>query len=239
MDYKRNAKYFEPPKHITRFVIISWLILLILAIGLLASKNFLGIIPAAILVLWIFLMFYNPKPSDEEIDEQAGSLAKGLREKALKKLGLEEEEVGLAPPILLVGYCFDNVLRDEANSKAWYIRGADSLWRASEVTLTAFFFTENQVYFYQRIASLVSDAVKESTNEVYYKDIVSVKTEEKEQAFVDPGTGEEDKTRRTRYTRLIVRNTGAEEIGCSCRKNDEADEAVKAFRNLLKMKKTA
>lgn len=233
MNYKRNAKYFK----VFRLPVKGWLALIVLTLILFSVKPLLAICGVLLSAAVIWFM-YGGKPSDAEIDSQLDSLMNGLKEQALNKLGLDEDEVKIASPLFLKSYSFGNsVLKDRANQKLSDIQGKDGYWRSPECVLTAWFFTEDQIYHYVRYVSLVSDSKKETTDEVFYKDVVSVKTDTSERPLIDPKTGKESKTKKYTETRFVLRNTGGDIIADACDTSESAEEAVRAMRNLLKQKK--
>lgn len=235
MDYKRNAKYFKalslPPK--------GWLTLIgITVILFLVNPAFaiLGVLLLAAVVWFI----YGGKPSDAEIDAQLDSFMNGLKEQALRKLGIDEEETKIAPPLFFKGYEFgESRLGDAANMKLRDIRGKDGRWRSPECSLSAWFFTENEIHYYRKTVSLVSPSYKEYTEEFFYKDVVSVKTDEHDKPWIDPKTGKESSSVRTRWTAFMVRNTGGETTECVCENSEETDKSAQAMRSLVRQKKNA
>ena len=235
MDYKRNAKYFQPdpnPKVIVVFAIIGILLLLF--------KAWLWGIAAIVVAGIIAFVLYSGKPSDSEIDAQRDTFMQTLKEQAIRKLGIDEEEANIAEPLFLKGYMFGrSVLGDKANQKLCDKRGSDGIWRSPECVLSVFFFTENEIHFYRKTVSLVSDSFKEYTEEFFYKDIVSIKTDEIETPWIDPKTGIESQTYKSRHISFMLRNTGGETTECSCSNTEEADNAVNAMRNLVRQKKNA
>lgn len=235
MDYKLNKNYFaEKIKIPVKFYLIAIVVLVILFM----CKP---VIATILLVVGGLLAFalHGKKPTDSEIDAQAASFLEGVKSRAFMKLGVDEEEVSIAEPIEFWGYAFDGVLADDANRQALNICGKDGKWRSSEVFIGGFYFSENVVHYYYKIASLVSDATKEGTEEYFYKDIVSVKTESGDKPFKDPKTGVEDDKRRVRYEGFVLRNTGGESTSCWVNDVTTAEAAVTAFRSLLKQKKMA
>ncbi len=234
MNYKRNAKYFKAG------VKLPWKVNLLLLIGvaiLFKVQPVLAVV-GLIALVGIWFLVYGGKPSDVEIDAQLNSLMGGLKEQALNKLGLDEEEIKIAPPLFLKSYSFGkSVLGDRANQKLCDKRGKDGYWRSPECVLTAWFFTEDQIYHYVKYVSLVSDSKKETTDEVFYKDVVSVRTDTSERPLIDPKTGRESKTEKYTETQFILRNTGGEVIADACDTSESAEDAVRAMRSLLKQKK--
>ena len=232
MNYERNIKYF---KRDVRIPFKGWLFLIALIAGAFVFNPLAGVGALALIVV-ILVCLYGGKPSDAEIDAQFNTMFDGLKEQALKKLGLDEEEVKIAPPLFLKSYSFGkSVLGDRTNNAMCDKKGKDGYWRSPEVVLTAWFFTEDQIYHYVKVASLVSDAKKETTDEFFYKDVVSVKTDTLERRVTAPDGKEE----RQNITAFILRNMGGEVTEDACDNSDYADEAVRAMRNLLKQKKMA
>ncbi|MBR5078651.1 MAG: hypothetical protein IKX30_07905 [Victivallales bacterium] len=234
MDYARNAKYFQPtpsPKTIIIFAVIGAILLALMPpLGLLAI----------IIAIVVGIIKYGGRPSDSEIDNQRDSFMNSLKEQAIKKLGIDEEEANIAPPLFLRGYSFGrSVLGDKANMKLCDKLGKDKRWRSPECVLSAFFFTENEIHYYRKTISLVSDSYKDYTEEFFYTDIVSIKTDELERPWIDPKTGEESKTLKSRTVGFMLRNTGGETTECECSSTEEADNAVNAMRSLVRQKKNA
>ena len=228
MDYKRNAKYFKPKPRLKPIIICALLGLVTIPIGI-------GVI-LLIAAIVMALPFFG-KPTDQEIDEQAASFYSQVRGKALKKLGLEEEEVNIAQPVEFWGYSFGkSKLGDKMNQSLLDVEGKDGFWRSPEVVVSAFYFSENTVHFYSWVASLVSDSFRETTDEIYYKDIVSVKMDS-EQSPVYDKNGQEVPGKIAHYNSFALRNMGGESISCTVRDSADAEQAVNGMRALLKQKK--
>ena len=233
MDYSRNAKYFRPKPSLKPVIICAIIGLICFKIHILAALLFIAI--AVILALPFF-----GRPTEQDIDQQALELFGEIRAHALKKLGLEEEEVTMATPIELWGYQLPAKNAVDENGKPLYsaVQGSDGVWRSPTVTLTAFYFSENTVHFYEWSKSIVSNPSSESTDEIYYKDIVSVKTlAEDKQAYDLNGNILQGQT--IHFDTFAIRNMGGESISCSVRESGVAEEAVKGMRALLKTKKEA
>lgn len=231
MNYNKNKKYFRPTPS-AKGVIIG----VIVAIILFNISALWGVLAALAVAALVYFLYFG-KPSDVEIDAQASAMLSDIKKRAFPKLGIEEEEVALANPIEFWGYEFGDALKDDANREAWNIQGKDGIWRSCEVFVGGFYFSEDVVHYYWRIASLVSDAVKEGTEEYFYKDIVSVKTESEDKEFKDPKKHRVVAGKRVRYETFILRNSGGESTVCSVNNSAEAEAAVNAFRALLKQKK--
>lgn len=235
MNYSKNAKYFRRLPKVPPKIAVGTIVLMII---LFAIKPIIPISLIALLVVAVAL-FYMGAPNDAEIDKQAEAMLADIKKRAFVKLGVDEDEIALAKPLEFWGYNFSNVLTDDANKSAWNVCGKDGRWRSSEVTIGGFYFSEHVVHYYYRTASLVSDASIEGTEEYFYKDIVSVKTETSDLPFANPKTGVEDAKKRVRYESFVLRNSGGESTSCWVRDAAMAESAVNAFRALLKQRKLA
>lgn len=222
MDQKRIEKYFTVKPALKPIVICSIIGILSLPLG------GLGII---FLLIAVFLArgFFG-RATEAEVDEFVRkTILPKQRERALKKLGLEWGEVDQVKPIELWGYSVSDVLNIGPKYYIW-IRGQDGKTRAPEVALNAFYFSDDTVHYCRWIVSLIFEAERITTNEIYYSDIVSVK-----QDTEDIKTKAGDVTTET----FAIRNTGGEVVSCPTANNSELETAVTAFRTLLKNKKTA
>jgi hypothetical protein len=144
-------------------------------------------------------------PTDAEIDAQAQEPIAGLKQNALNKHGITEEEVSVIEPIILGGYLssaisragetllaggIGSAVKQAANLFKTAIKedilikvGKDRVVRTSICELTMFLFSEEQVFTYSVRYSLVSPMNNESTEEYYYKDFTSVTTESTSDGF--------------------------------------------------------
>lgn len=109
--------------------------------------------------------------------------ALNLKQKALNKLGGDEDQVKEVEPICLIGPFYD---------KCWRRRGSDNINRYSVHQVTYIFCSSDQVYVYQYTINLDSDEKKENAEEYFYKDITNFTTideTEKLPFFVHKGGG--------------------------------------------------
>ena len=206
--------------------------LIVVGVVAIAASKILGVLLFIALIVGVyFVVKSRPRIlTDKEIDFQASALGSGIDNMAFDKLGIDPEEVSLAEPLRFWGYnfVFERVLPDDANIAAWWIQGKDGKWRSSEVTHTVFYFGEHSIYCYKRTLSLVSSASKHETEEYFYRDIVSVKTETTRIPNAD---------RFINVNMFVLTNSGGEKLACVTDKPQEAEVAVKAVRTLLKQKK--
>lgn len=231
MDYKKNQKYFRPKKSLKTPIIIG-----IVGLILCTVKLWIGLLVIAGLIAWLYL---SKRPSDAEIDAQVDDALNNLKAQAIKKLGIDEEEIAIAEPLITYGYSFGKrAITDENLSEAWGVQGKDYLWRSPIVQLSFFGFSENEIYFYRRYTSMVSDTKKEITSVINYKDVVSVKSASEVVPACDPATGQEIPNSQITFDYFEL-NVPGDSISCAVRNSDTADETVKAIRALVKQKKNS
>ncbi len=90
-----------------------------------------------------------------------------LRQKALSKIGLDEDEVSEIPPAVFEGYVFKN---------AFAKKRANGDWVSSSYQVAWLFFSSTQIYIYRYTFNMDEDKKSESTDEFFYKDVTSFST---------------------------------------------------------------
>lgn len=90
-----------------------------------------------------------------------------LRQKALNKIGLDEDEVSEIPPAVFEGYVFKN---------AFAKKRANGNWVSSAYQVSWLFFSATEVYIYQYTINMDEDKKSESTEEYFYRDVTSFNT---------------------------------------------------------------
>jgi len=173
MDYNRNKKYFEGQnfKGAIIALIIGGIIFIGGASGGSGAAAVVGLIIAGI---GGFLIYSNTagRPTDSEIDQACLDQVKNLKDLALKKHGLDADQVKEADPIQFDGYFFENI-----RSGFLYKMGKDNIPRSSNYEAVSFVFSAEQVYCYKYRFSITTDEKSESTEEYFYRDIVSASTQ--------------------------------------------------------------
>ena len=233
MRYNDNRKYFSNfnVDAIVSAFFIPLLTTVVLGVIGGGAGAFIGFILGIGIAVVFVTQMLKRRVTDAQIDAQARYIGNGIDCRAFDKLGISAEEVSMVEPLRLWGYRFawPSVLGDEADNMAMWRLGKDGEWRTSEVAHTIFYFGEHSVYCYEVIASLVGRAAKETTEEYYYTDIVSVKTDSK---VIRATNG-----KLIRIYTFVLANTGGERRECEVTNSTNADAAVRAFRLLLKQKK--
>ena len=90
-----------------------------------------------------------------------------LRQKAINKIGLDEDELSEMPPVCFEGFFFKD---------AWTKKNKANLYVSSCYQVSWIFFSSDQIYLYQYVIYLDEDKKKESTEEYFYSDVTSFAT---------------------------------------------------------------
>lgn len=148
----------------------SWAIWsIILGLPLLAVYG-LGILLIGIGIWGI--TYYNQRPSDQQMDIWIEEDLHKMQDKALNKSGLDQSEL-IGQPVMVTGPRFWNIGGAEAGIK----KGKDDIVRFMPIGVTVINFTPNQLVAYQCALDLTTgNPLSESTDEYFYKDVVSVST---------------------------------------------------------------
>ena len=119
MDYKRNSKYFKPMN--LGLAIVACII----GLPLLGTGDTVvaGLVLIAVGILLIVLKVKGT-PKDADIDAVTAGQIADLKARALRKLGLDEDEVSEITPISFDGYVYDKT--------AMIKRGKDGKYRSNK-----------------------------------------------------------------------------------------------------------
>ncbi len=113
------------------------------------------------------LRHFGLKDADYEKLVQSKIESLNLKERAINKIGLDEEEISEIPPVNFIGYWIDdNFVRETESGK--YV---SSTWMS-----TWLFFSKTQIYVYEYSFCMCADAKEENTEEYFYKDVTSIST---------------------------------------------------------------
>lgn len=147
-----------------------------------------------------------------------------LKNKALKKLGIEESEVSEVEPLNAWGF------PEDKRSKWGYIYNGVAL--SPEVQGTWMFFSDSRVYVYSFTYNTITDSKKETSDEFFYKDIVNISTYE---ASVDK-TYKKKKTQTLTYSQIALTVPG-DKLYFSCMNDSEMERKLKTIKQKLREKK--
>lgn len=222
MDYKRNSKYFKPMN--LGLAIVACII----GLPLLGTGDTVvaGLVLIAVGILLIVLKVKGT-PKDADIDAVTAGQIADLKARALRKLGLDEDEVSEITPISFDGYVYDKT--------AMIKRGKDGKYRSNKYQAVIFFFSANEVHCYTYDFSITDDSQRESTDVYFYKDIVSVSTQTDGTEY---SIGKK-KSSKFDYEYFKLTTTGGTSISCSVKNVDDAQRSINGMRSLIKNKKMA
>lgn len=232
MDYNRNKKYFAKPLS-KKWGGILLALGIIMFIGGISSRNGGGGVVFGLVAAGVgcFLVFGSSvgRPSDSEIDQICQEEIKDLMQKALKKLGIDEEEVNMATPIILSGPAFYRL-----STPFLYQKGKDEIYRSSNYEGMILFFGESQVHSYKYSFSIIANEHAEHTDEYFYRDIVTVSTaSERFTVKTDKG-----KDFDINFEQFKLTTSGGTTLSCTLLDPGGTEKSIQGMRQLLRQKKS-
>ena len=90
-----------------------------------------------------------------------------LKQKAIAKTGLDEDEIKEISPAVFEGFVF---------SKAYSKKRANGNWVSSRYQVSWLFFSSTQVFLYSHIFNMDDDDKKVTTEDYFYKDVITFST---------------------------------------------------------------
>jgi len=226
--YRRNNLYFFPilkkSKKNGVIAILIGIVVFLIGFGVGIPAIIIGLVLIAIGILLIMnvIKFNNNREivTASELDKAAIDYLSDLKSRALKKLGIDEDEVSEAPPIHFHGYYFKKI-----QGESPYYKYENNRYRSSYYNAVMFLFSNKQVYCYEYRFSLLDDKNTVSTEEVFYRDIISVTTMSETENFGEIAINYEN----------FNLKTAAGMLGATIFDLDE--NAVKAMKNKIREKK--
>lgn len=222
MDYQKNLKYFQNVSYnIPIIMIIVGAVILFSGFSGSVALVFVGLLIVAAGIAWIVLK-NKGIVSDADYDASVGEMLTNMKEKALNKLGIDEDEVKEIAPISFDGY----VYKGASLAK----KGADGLWRTNKYESVMLFFSEHEVHCYTYTFDTTVKKQTEATDVYFYRDIVSVSTASDSTQVLGNNVDYE-------YFKLTT--AGGTALSVSLRDVENAQRSINAMRALLKAKKQA
>ena len=164
-------------------------------------------------------------------DDEYSSLVKStrdslrLREKALSKIGLDEDELKEVPPACLEGYVFE---------KAWAKQKAGGKWVSSSYQVAWIFCSATQIYIYRCTFCLDESKKAESTDEFFYKDVTSVSTSSDYETVKNKNKdGKEMEVESHKFVMVVP----GDKLYVSLDGVDNAESIIQAMKQKLREKK--
>lgn len=153
-----------------------------------------------------------------------------LKEKAINKIGLDEEELQEIPPIEILGWDWDGVVGHTGNYPSKY-------------TVSWLFFSNKEVYLYSYTFDMLSTSTKERCEEYFYKDVVNISTSDNdtEVAFAQKAclgfkTQEVKGVKKTSSLTLVVPGDKLS-VPVTLSENSDFEQKVRAAKAKIREKK--
>lgn len=151
---------------------------------------------------------------------------------ALRKLGIDEEEVQEIAPVTFEGYVFN----DKVDNLV--ARATTNSWVSSEYMITWLFFGEREVFIYQYSFSMTSDSKKENTMQYFYQDVTnftaSSETYQKLEAESSGCMGGAQYMQASANADEFKIVVPGDTLRCSMTPTDSTDAAIRGMRNKLR-----
>src|SRR2546425_6912812 len=149
--------------------------IVLILLGLTSFPAGVDVFPALVLLAiggWL-IYSWSQQPTDEQVDRWVAEALQHVRKGALAKGGVDSSEL-VAETIVLFGPRFWDIGGADAGIK----KGRDGILRFMPLGATVLNFTADQLLIYQCALDLASgNLLNESTDEYFYRDIVSVSTQ--------------------------------------------------------------
>ena len=178
-------------------------------------------------------VFVLGKMTDADYDQHVQNVIAKLntKQRALNKIGLDEDQLREIDPVIFEGYSSENAFV-----------GKDDKLRSTKYETAWLFFSDTQVYMYSYKMDMMSDDKKESTEEYFYKDITNFSTSaETIEAFKTKtgcfGSSEKEKVNREFSNFGLI--VPGDKFRCSTSNVKNLDQSVNAMKQKLREKKNA
>lgn len=163
---KRIQKYFSA--RFPKWAVVMILIGVLMLLGGMSAKSggtiVMGLLLAGIGGYGIYN--YTQVPTDQQIDEWTAQDLRALDGRALAKSGVDQSEI-VGDPVTITG---------PGDFEIWKV-GADRVLRFGRISSATINFTPNQLLVYSCVVDITTgNTLKESTDEYFYRDVVSVST---------------------------------------------------------------
>ena len=239
---KMIRNYFNPFPKWAIWMIVIGVVVLLIGIGTGVGAILVGIVIAGIGGFGIY-SYGQGKPSDQQMEEWLEEDLKGLSKKALDKMGTDETEL-VSESVQVTG----PRLWDIGGAEVFFKKGKDNVLRFTPVGVSIINFTQNQLLGYTCVIDFTTGkALNESTDEYFYKDVVSVatKSESKSVSIAKLGTVQLDAAETftlttsggTSLSVLLRDPTLIEKMGGGEIPTTRAEKAIQTVRKMLREKK--
>ncbi|GHU76126.1 hypothetical protein FACS1894188_08180 [Clostridia bacterium] len=240
MDYKRNRTYFAGSKlFVTGVVLAVFCFLFITSQEGVAPKiiGWLLTLGGIALAVWVKrkLLIYS------DIDDCANAEVHNVKDLALEKLGIDEDQVSVAPPIVVSWYYVD-----PDDETTLYKKGKDKKWRSSSYITMVFFFSQDSLYSFTYKFSLIKNAPHYETQQFFYRDVVSVLVSQSKDNVIVAIVKNKDKkdltptmpvTESIEQIHFSLTAAGGYSFEVALESSNDINRSINAMRNLIMDKK--
>jgi len=243
MDRAEVKRYFTPfPKAAGYLTSIGGLLAVIGKISNNLAILFPGIILAAAGGILI-LIHKKGEVSDGTFDDIISDDLKELEKKAIIKNGVNKSDL-ISEAVVITGLKFGDVAGAEFHFK----KGDDNILRFTPMVVTIVNFTQHQLIAYNCVFDLLTGAtLNESTDEYFYKDVVSVSTKTESRTVNIKSIGKIQLNSLETFTLTTSGGTSlsvylsdprlAAKLGGGEFSKSRAEKAIQVIRNVLREKK--
>lgn len=241
IDRTAIVNYFKP--------FPTWAVwMIIIGVPLLFARGF-GLIFIAIGVIGIVL-YSRGRPSDKQMDDWFTEEMKALNERALKKIGFDPADC-VAPSEPIYGPRVQNT----GGALVLMRKGGDNLIRYTPIDFTMLNFGQDQLVCYQcSYDRTTGNVLAESTDEYFYRDVVSVSTKSETMAvsFSTGLKGKQESVQLKTAESFVLTTSGGTAIRVFLRdeallqlkatrggqlKSTDAEKTIQSIRRMLRDKK--
>lgn len=166
---------------------------------------------------------FSKKMSDAEYDAFIQKSVLGLKQRGMDKIGLDEDQLKEIEPVHFENYLFDK--------DCYKKKGEDKIWRSSKYQATWIFFSDTQVYLYQKTMSFDEKKDKERTEEYFYKDITNFSTTSE---LTEVKENDNTLQLESIQFKLVV---PGDSFLCAMEQNDYTESAIQGMKTKLREKK--
>lgn len=218
--FDANRKYFNP---------VSWvlpaIICLVGAILLAASVTTAGAL-AMLAAALLFGIQFAGRANAESLDRQCAEAVQDVKEKAVRKFMLDEDEVSEVDPIVLSGYQIEDLWLQPL------FKMENGQFRTSNYDGVVIMFSSEQIYYYKYSFSLVSDKHNEVAHELFYDDITSIETN------ISTCTKYEgSRKHEIKYNNFVLKTKGGNEFRTSFKDSDAVERSIIGMKQLVRERK--
>lgn len=238
---KMIKSYFKSfPKWAIALIVIG--VIALLASGGSGGAIFFGLLLSGLGAFGIYSYSAN-KPTDAQMDQWLEEDLKMLTQKALSKTGTDEAEL-VSESVQITG----PRLWDVAGAPVLFRKGKDNVLRYTPVEVSVIGFTQNQLLGYSCVLDRTTGkALNESTDEYFYRDVVSVATKTESKTKDISGLGRVQMNAAESFTLTtsggtslsvllrdpeLIKRMGGGEIPTT-----RAEKAIQTVRKMLRDKK--